>query len=467
MFRWFPPARRRIASTQVICRGFERAPATADCADRPARRALLLVCLLPAWWAPPVLAQPSNDDINNAITVDCGSSVMGTTVGAAVDMPGGQTTCGTAITSGGVWYAVSTPAGQSAVTLSTCNQAAYDSKISVFNGSTAAPNCLGGNDDGAGCAGFTSEVTVTSSGPETLYVLVHGFGGATGTFTLDVTCTPVVVDNGRIEVIKDANPPSSQAFQFNATAPLGNFTLTDDGSSTTDSAEFTGLAAGTYTISEVVPTGWELDDVSCVDAVIRSEVPVVRGSNDVQVQLGADDDIVCTFRNEDIRTDLELTKTVVSTNHEGGGTVTYEIVATNAGPGDALNTIVQDQLPSAFDDATWTCIGAGGGLCTNDTANETGIGDLDEMVDLPAGASVTFMIEGTLQRTFYGDLLNVATLMAASGVIDTSSGNDTGEASVFVEPDVLAIPVTGRSGALLLMGLLSVCGLLWLRRTLT
>ena len=36
------------------------------------------------------------------------------------------------------------------------------------------------------------------------------------------------------------------------------------------------------------------------------------------------------------------------------------------------DTIVQDQLPSAFDDATWTCIGAGGGLCTNDTANETG-----------------------------------------------------------------------------------------------
>jgi hypothetical protein len=136
--------------------------------------------------APP---PPGNDLCANAIPISCGQALSGTTVGAAFDDVG---TCVTSNTSPGVWYAFTgtgTPA-----TVSTCGQASFDTKLSVFTGACGALVCVGGNDDFSGCSGFTSQFTFPTTAGTTYYVLVHGFGTATGSFTLSLTCEPLNLD---------------------------------------------------------------------------------------------------------------------------------------------------------------------------------------------------------------------------------------------------------------------------------
>ena len=128
-------------------------------------------------------AAPVNDLCENAIPISCDETVNGSTSEATFDNVG---TCGTSNTAPGVWYSFVATSG--VVNLSTCNQADYDTKISVFTGTCNELVCIGGQDDAAGCAGFTTSLTVLVTVGETYYVLVHGFEGATGNFTLSMTC---------------------------------------------------------------------------------------------------------------------------------------------------------------------------------------------------------------------------------------------------------------------------------------
>lgn len=123
-----------------------------------------------------------NDDCFAAFPISSGQTVSGTTVGATTD---NLSTCGTSISAPGVWYFIVGNGGQ--LTASTCNQASYDTKISIFSGNCAALTCEGGNDDGAGCSGFTSEATVTTTPGTLYYILVHGFLSSTGNFDLTAT----------------------------------------------------------------------------------------------------------------------------------------------------------------------------------------------------------------------------------------------------------------------------------------
>ncbi len=136
----------------------------------------------------------ANDGCDGAIAVSCGDSVMGTTVGATTDT--GVTDCGTTITSPGVWYTLDDTSGLPGdITLSLCNGTDFDSKISVYTGSCAALVCVDGNDD---ACGVQSEITFPTDGATKFYILIHSFGGDTGNFTLDVTCTPTPPPNDMI-----------------------------------------------------------------------------------------------------------------------------------------------------------------------------------------------------------------------------------------------------------------------------
>ena len=134
-------------------------------------------------------AAPPNDLCANAITITGDGTINGTTVFASIDS--GNPFCGTSITSPGVWYKFTDTSGTgSAVTLSLCGGAAFDTKISVYSGSCGAFTCVTGNDD---FCGLQSQVTFNTDGSSTYYVLVHSFGGATGVFDLTVSGFPLVV----------------------------------------------------------------------------------------------------------------------------------------------------------------------------------------------------------------------------------------------------------------------------------
>ncbi|MCB0638794.1 MAG: T9SS type A sorting domain-containing protein [Lewinella sp.] len=147
------------------------------------RRLRLFLLLLTLGWYGAIYAQPANDLCANAEDIDCGETLSGTTIGATFD---GVGTCSTSNTAAGVWYHfVGTG---TVVTVSTCNQASYDTKISVFSGSCASLNCVDGADDASGCSGFTTELSIPTANGEDYYVLVHGFGSVTGNFSLSLTC---------------------------------------------------------------------------------------------------------------------------------------------------------------------------------------------------------------------------------------------------------------------------------------
>ncbi len=97
-----------------------------------------------------------------------------------------------------------------------------------------------------------------------------------------VTCTFTNTQQGRIIVEKQTDPDgSSQLFEFTSSYGPG-FSLSDD--STNDSGF---LDAGTYSVSETVPTGWELKSVVCTD-----------GSDPSAINLSAGETVTCVFNNQ-------------------------------------------------------------------------------------------------------------------------------------------------------------------------
>ncbi len=126
-----------------------------------------------------------NDDCETAIPIACGSSTSGSTQFAQAD---GPPECGTGISAPGIWYTFTGVAGT--VILSTCADHGYDTKLNVYTGVCDDAECVAGNDDGAFGCYPGSEVIINADAEATYYVLVQGYDGAVGDFTLDMVCAP-------------------------------------------------------------------------------------------------------------------------------------------------------------------------------------------------------------------------------------------------------------------------------------
>jgi uncharacterized repeat protein (TIGR01451 family) len=117
--------------------------------------------------------------------------------------------------------------------------------------------------------------------------------------------------------------------------------------------------------------------------------------------------------------DLSITKTDGVTSATAGGSVTYTITASNAGPSNATGATVADTFPASLT-CTWTCVGAGGGTCT-----ASGSGNVNDTVNLPVSGSVTYTASCTISAAATGSLVNTATVTAPAGVTDPTPGNNS------------------------------------------
>ena len=114
--------------------------------------------------------------------------------------------------------------------------------------------------------------------------------------------------------------------------------------------------------------------------------------------------------------DLAITKTDGVASASPGGTTTYTIVATNNGPSDVVGATVTDVMPAAVTGDTFTAVGTGGAA----GFSPSGSGNLNETIDLPAGATVTYTVVADIASGASGDLVNTATIAAPAGVTDTN-----------------------------------------------
>lgn len=111
--------------------------------------------------------------------------------------------------------------------------------------------------------------------------------------------------------------------------------------------------------------------------------------------------------------DLSVTKSDGRAEVEVGDLVTYEIVVQNAGPSDVRGVSVTDLVPAGLRQASYTSSGTAG--VTGNTP--AGNGSIRDLVQLPAGSTLTYVLTGTVAADVSGVLVNTARV---AGPIDPS-----------------------------------------------
>jgi uncharacterized repeat protein (TIGR01451 family) len=118
--------------------------------------------------------------------------------------------------------------------------------------------------------------------------------------------------------------------------------------------------------------------------------------------------------------DLSITKTDGVTTVSPGGSITYTIVVSNAGPSAVTGATVSDVFPASLTGETFTASGTGGA-----SGFSSGSGDINQTVNLPVGATITYTVTGTVSPTASGAISNTATVSAPAGVSDSNAANNS------------------------------------------
>ena len=118
--------------------------------------------------------------------------------------------------------------------------------------------------------------------------------------------------------------------------------------------------------------------------------------------------------------DLMVTKDNGQTMVVPGTQITYTIIVTNAGPSEVVGATVTDTFPAELTNVMWTCVPSTGATCTAGPV----AGAINELVDIPAGGAVTYIVTADLPAsTPAGTLTNTATVVAPAGIIDAEGNN--------------------------------------------
>jgi hypothetical protein len=102
------------------------------------------------------------------------------------------------------------------------------------------------------------------------------------------------VPPGKITICKDADPADGTKFWFDG--PLGPFKLQDG-----NCKDFDPLDPDDYDVTESVPTGWKLVKIECTNG---DWTPL--DSNGLTIHLDPDEDIICTFYDEELVEELDF-----------------------------------------------------------------------------------------------------------------------------------------------------------------
>jgi Putative Ig domain/Domain of unknown function DUF11 len=103
----------------------------------------------------------------------------------------------------------------------------------------------------------------------------------------------------------------------------------------------------------------------------------------------------------------------------GGAPVSYVINVSNSGPTNVTAARVESTLGTEFSANSWTCVGQNGAQCA---AN--GSGNLDQLVNLPAGATARFVLTATLATLPEIAVSAVASVTPPAAITDPALDNN-------------------------------------------
>jgi uncharacterized repeat protein (TIGR01451 family) len=119
------------------------------------------------------------------------------------------------------------------------------------------------------------------------------------------------------------------------------------------------------------------------------------------------------------RADLSTTNSDGVTNFVPGGSTTYNIVVSNAGPSTAVNSTVTDLFSSAIAAVNWTAVVTPG----SSVGSTSGLGNIFTPVTLLPGGMAIFTAVAQISPSATGPLVNTATVSPPLG-LDTNPGNN-------------------------------------------
>ena len=215
-------------------------------------------------------------------------------------------------------------------------------------------------------AGWTIQSIFCSGQSSPSNVLIN-LGGASATVTLNpgdkVTCTFTNMPDGSepptgtgtITIQKTWDADNGPDAVFTTSANLGQtgntFTLTDADNG--DSMEWSDLAVATYTFAETPNDGWTLTAINCTGIAPESiDVDLTAGT--LGINLGEDENVVCTFTNSQDETAPTENPSALSPFFPFGEVPAVNVPAVNVPAAPAPSTSVQAPSSSTSPSTTNT-----------------------------------------------------------------------------------------------------------------
>lgn len=139
-----------------------------------------------------------------------------------------------------------------------------------------------------------------------------------------------------ITIEKETSPEGGNDFDFTSDIPDGDEFTLDDGESITFN-----VPPGSYDVTEAVKAGYIVSDIVCDDMGSTTSIETRTATIDAD----ADEDITCTFTNQQVVTGLNLVKTDSPDPVLAGEELTYEVIVDHQGDIEASNVVLTDTLP--------------------------------------------------------------------------------------------------------------------------
>ncbi len=221
--------------------------------------------------------------------------------------------------------------------------------------------------------------------------------------------------------VTDVFPAALESVSWTCAGAGGGTCAAGGSGGIADSADLPVGASVTYAVTGTVASGapaGPLDNTATVAPT--GDVTDLDPSNNS-----------ATATTEVVLADLVVTKGDAVLYVLPGASATYVITVVNDGPNDALGALVQDLFPAVLTGVTWTCAGSGGATCA-----PAGSGDIDQIVDLPAGGEVVFQATGAVPVGSTGWLVNTAVVAAPAATADPDPGDNQA-----TDVDALELPV--------------------------
>lgn len=189
---------------------------------------------------------------------------------------------------------------------------------------------------------------------------------------------------------------SGDALVFTITldvAPTVDTTFTIDWSGTaTAGTDYTGSLA-TVTIPAGSTTG-TVTVIPTADTVFEGDETVIATLQPGSVYTVTDGTAQATITEDDLRrADLSISKSDSSATYVPGGSASYTIVVSNAGPDAALGVVVTDNLPRGVTlSGAWTCTAGAGATCSSGSGGSAGGTSVSVTIDFDATGTATITV---------------------------------------------------------------------------